>query len=115
MIFSLLLLKEITKRLLAEKKAKEEIERLRRELESLKRKPGAPLPVRETKPEAKPKSSGKYVEPLAKQPLLDAFAKIQSSINKSIYFIGHILISLSRIIQHLKFKLAMVKAFRDKS
>jgi hypothetical protein len=67
---------------MAEKKAKEEIDKLRRELDVLKKRPAAVVPrPQPAQPQAPPKKN----EPLSRDPLMDAFAKIQSSINKSNY------------------------------
>ncbi len=73
---------------MAEKKAKEEIEKLRRELELLKKKPGpvpAPKPV--PKPQQPKPQPSNRLEPLSKTPLIDALLKMQESINKSKLFI----------------------------
>ena len=68
--------------MIAEKKAKEEIDKLRRELDVLKKRPAAVVPRPQPQP-SQPQQPPKKNEPLSKDPLLDAFAKIQSSINKS--------------------------------
>lgn len=74
--------------MLAEKKAKEEIDKLRRELDVLKKRPAAVVPRPQPQPQpSQPQQPPKKNEPLSKDPLLDAFAKIQSSINKSKFWL----------------------------